>query len=115
MFANNNNEKEEQVELLNRKGVAKLALETGCHIIPSYGFGNTKVFDAVFDPWGIMKRLSKKLRMSLIGFRGRWGITTIPKKVPLYYCIGKIVKNKYAGKKLINLHKNKLMNIMKEF
>lgn len=93
-------DKTECVLLKKRKGVAKLALQTGCNVVPAYGFGNTTVYTPFFDPWGIMKRASKKLRMSLIGFRGRWGFTTIPKKVPLYYAIGKIVENKYAGKKI---------------
>ena len=54
----------------------------------------------MFDPWGIMKKLSKKLKLSIIGIRGRWGFTTIPKKIPMYYTIGKIVENKYAPNKI---------------
>ena len=99
---------EEICELKNRKGVAKLALETGCNVVPSYGFGNTQAFDAVFDAWGIMKTLSKKLRMSLIGIRGRWGITTFPKKVPLYYAVGRVVKNPYAPQKIVRPTKEQI-------
>ena len=80
MFSLSNNKNEECIELKNRKGVSKLALETGCHIIPCYGFGNTIVYKPVYDPWGFMKKLSKRLKIGLIGISGRWGFTTKKKK-----------------------------------
>ena len=98
----NDRKKNEYVLLKHRKGVSKLALQTGSHVLPCYGFGNTSVYDAWYDPWGYMQYLSKKLRMSIIMFSGRWGMITIPKKVPLYCVIGHIVKNPYANKKIEN-------------
>ena len=80
-------ENEENVLLKHRKGVAKLALQTGCPVVPAYGFGNTALFTAHFDPFGIMKWLSRRLKMSIILFSGRYG-SLCPPRVPLYYVIG---------------------------
>eukprot|EP01084_Bolivina_argentea_P253010 424888_1 len=90
MFTNSDND--ENILLKNRKGIAKLALQTGCSIVPVYGFGNTALYKAYFDPFGIMKYVSRKLKMSLIAFSGRfYGLS--PKRIPLYCVMGKIINN----------------------
>ena len=89
----------EHVLLKYRKGVAKIALQNGAHVVPTYGFGNTKVYNAIFDKWGWMKWLSSKLRISVILFYGRW-YTPIPKRIPLLFCIGKPVYNRYCYRKI---------------
>jgi hypothetical protein len=57
----------------NRKGVARLALQTGASVTPMYCFGNTGMYQCVSDPFGLMQYFSRKLQVSLIWFAGRWG------------------------------------------
>merc|ERR1712176_1430925 len=87
---------EENLLLKNRKGVAKLALQTGCPVVPAYGFGNTALFTAHTDPFGIMQWLSRKLKMSIILFSGRYG-SLCPPRVPLYYVIGPLIELPNGG------------------
>ncbi len=51
--------------------------------------------------FAICKYLSKKLRMSFILFYGRWFLP-IAKKEPLYFVLGSIIKNKFAGNPIEN-------------
>lgn len=86
----------ELVLLKHRKGVAKLALQKGVHVVPTYGFGNTSVYTPIFDSYGILQWISSKLRISIILFYGRF-YSLVPKRVPLYFVIGKPVYNKYCN------------------
>ena len=94
-------ENEECVLLKNRKGVAKLALKEGVHVVPTYGFGNTQIFNPIFDKWGILKWISSRLRISMMLFYGRF-YSLVPKRKPLYFVIGKPVYNKYCYKPIRN-------------
>ncbi len=89
-------EEEEAVLMKNKKGIAKIALQTGAHVVAGYGFGNTSVWDPIFDKYGIMQWLSKKLKMSIILFKGRW-FTPIPKRVALYLTMGPLVRNPHSN------------------
>ena len=60
----------ECIILKSRGGMCKLALRTGCDILPSYLFGNSKALHVWHDPWGIMAWLSRKYQISLVFF---WG------------------------------------------
>eukprot|EP01084_Bolivina_argentea_P209047 356183_1 len=91
----------EVIYLKNRKGISKIALQCGCSVVPTYGFGNTDVMDCWFDKYGILKTISKKLRTSLIILYGRWYLP-IPKRVSLYYVVGPIVKSKYHNTPINN-------------
>jgi len=52
----------EQIMLKKRKGIVRIAVQTGTDIIPVYHFGNTKVLS--FGPtW--LKELSRKMQMSI--------------------------------------------------
>ena len=67
--------------------MCKLALQTGAHIVPCYLFGNSKAFHIWHDKYGFMQWLSRKLRMSLVLFFGRWGLP-IPFRTPVYGVCG---------------------------
>ena len=81
------NERDETVYLKNRKGLAKLALRTGCAIVPAYSLGNTAAFSAWFDPFGIMEAVSRKLQASLFVYWGRFGLP-IPRRTPITMLCG---------------------------
>jgi len=63
---------EERVLLQKRKGLAKLSLRTGIPIVPAYSLGNTAVYKMWHDPLGVMELLSRKLRISIFAFWGRF-------------------------------------------
>ena len=90
-----NSREAEHVLLRHRKGVAKVALQNGVHVVPTYGFGNTSVFASLHDRWGVMQWLSSKLKASVIVFFGRW-LTPVPRRVPLLFCVGKPVYNRHC-------------------
>ena len=73
----------ECIILQSRGGMCKLALQTGAAIIPCYLFGNSQAFSVWYDKFGIMQWLSRKLRISLVLFRGRWGLP-IPYRTPIF-------------------------------
>lgn len=70
----NTNQADEHVGCKFRKGVARLALTQGIPVVPSYAVGNTDVMQAWFDPFGIMQKISQKLRVSIFVPVGRWGL-----------------------------------------
>jgi len=77
----------EVIILKSRGGLCKLALETGAYLVPSYIFGNTQCLNVWTDPFGIMQRLSRSLRISICFFSGRFGLP-IPKRIPLLGVLG---------------------------
>jgi hypothetical protein len=60
----------ECIILKSRGGICKLALQTGCNILPSYLYGNSKALNVWYDSFGIMKNLSRMLRVSIVFFTG---------------------------------------------
>lgn len=60
------------------KGYIKLALRTGAEIVPVYALGHSRVLSF----WGF-PRLSRKLRMSLGIWWGRFGLPCLPRKEEL--------------------------------
>lgn len=81
-------DQDEVVYLKNRKGLAKLALKTGTPLLPAYSIGNTAVFGAWFDPFGIMEFFSRKAQTSLFIFWGRFGLP-LPRRVNITMLFGK--------------------------
>lgn len=77
----------ETIILKSRGGIAKLALETGSYLVPSFVFGNTLCLKTWQDPWGVMRALSRRLRVSVVAFTGRYGLP-IPFRVPLLGVLG---------------------------
>jgi 2-acylglycerol O-acyltransferase 2 len=68
------NEEDEVVFLGKRKGLAKLCIKQGLALVPAYSIGNTTAFDCWFDRSGTLEFLSRKLRMSLFVYWGRFGL-----------------------------------------
>ena len=54
-------------------GIVKIALRAGAPLVPVYGFGHTKLWTAIVDPFGLLERISLALDVSLVPFVGRWG------------------------------------------
>lgn len=81
----------ETIILKSRGGLAKLALQTGSYLVPSYIFGNNQCLTVAHDPFGIMRRLSRFFRVSIVFFWGRFGLP-IPHRVPLLGVLGAPIK-----------------------
>lgn len=77
----------ETIILKSRGGICKLALETGAYLVPSYIFGNTLCLHVWSDPWGIMRSVSRRLRISICFFTGRFGLP-IPYRTPILGVLG---------------------------
>lgn len=79
----------EKLYLSARKPICKIALRTGCCIVPVYGFGHTSLWQVVVDPFGILEKLSIALNVSICPFIGRffWPIGP-PRRIPLTLAFG---------------------------
>lgn len=73
--------------IARRMGAAKLALEHGVTIQPSYLFGNSQAYSVWYDRAGRLQRLSRRLRVSVMPFWGR-GFTPVPRRVPITFALG---------------------------
>ena len=62
----------ECIILKSRGGICKLALQSGCNILPSYLYGNSKALNVWHDSYGVMKSLSRLLRISIVFFTGEY-------------------------------------------
>jgi len=85
MFMMSNDQ--EHIFLRKRKGIVRIAVQTGTDIIPIYHFGNTKVLS--FGPaW--LKNLSRRMRASIGLMYGVWGLP-IPRRHEIMMVCGKPV------------------------
>uniref|UniRef100_A0A7S3LPF2 Acyltransferase n=1 Tax=Aplanochytrium stocchinoi TaxID=215587 RepID=A0A7S3LPF2_9STRA len=82
---------EEVIALKNKKGLAKLALRNGRHIIPCYSFGNTEAFSLWYDSFGWMEWISRKAQASLFFYWGKFGLP-IPHRVNITMAIGDMIE-----------------------
>jgi 1-acyl-sn-glycerol-3-phosphate acyltransferase len=116
IFESNAGQCQEVIILKSRHGLCKLALETGAYLIPAYVFGNNACFTSVYDNYGIMKRLSRYLRISIVFFYGRFFLP-IPYRVPILSCLGTpipVVKCENPTNEQINELLEKLQEGVKE-
>ena len=97
IFAGIGDDSVEILAILDKKGIAKLALEQGVDVSIVHWFGNCDVLVPVCDSYGIMKALSRKLKASVFFFWGRWFLP-IPTRAPVVMAIGDnvYVPNKIA-------------------
>lgn len=58
----------------DRRGLIKLALETGVNLIPNYVFGGTDFFNNLATGDGFFSTMSRKFRMGLTIFWGHFGL-----------------------------------------
>lgn len=86
-------EDSEGIYLRKRHNTVKAAIQEGAHIVPSFFFGNTKIFNVASgsgsDSW--MSKLSRKLRASIVIFFGRQGLP-VPLRHPIRMVTGNIVE-----------------------
>eukprot|EP00743_Colponemidia_sp_Colp-15_P004639 GILK01004999.1.p1 GENE.GILK01004999.1~~GILK01004999.1.p1 ORF type:complete len:357 (+),score=33.95 GILK01004999.1:83-1153(+) len=70
------------VVLRDRTGFVRLAMQTGALLVPAYIFGNTELLDCITDSSGYLQRLSRKLRVSVTLFWGRFFLP-VPYRKPV--------------------------------
>eukprot|EP01084_Bolivina_argentea_P258595 436026_1 len=88
------NDNIEYIVMKNHKGIAKLALQTESDVIIGYGFGDTLMFNVLYDNMGLMRWISRKMKTAFFLFYGRYYIPFVfPYRQPLYYVLGQIVRN----------------------
>ncbi|KAI9100411.1 diacylglycerol acyltransferase-domain-containing protein [Phlyctochytrium arcticum] len=82
-----------RIVLRRRKGVFKLALETGASLVPVYGFGETSLWHQVRHPFlhKVQCKMHKLWGFTIPIMYGRWG-TIVPKKHRVTTVVGKPVK-----------------------
>lgn len=68
-----------------KRGLMRLAYEEGALLAPGWFPGTTDTLTVVQDPFGILKFVSRKLKLSLFLFYGRWGLP-IPRRSPTSIC-----------------------------
>ena len=81
----------EVVAVASRRGAAKLALEHGYTIHPGYLLGNTAAYHVWHDSSGLLERLSRALRVSLMLFWGR-AYLPVPFRTPISFVFGTPVR-----------------------
>mmetsp|Transcript_103354 Transcript_103354/g.287755 ORF Transcript_103354/g.287755 Transcript_103354/m.287755 type:complete len:387 (-) Transcript_103354:207-1367(-) len=69
----------------SKRGLMRICLEEGALIMAAWFSGTPELFRVVTDPFGIMEFVSRKLKVSLFLFYGRWAMP-IPRRVPLTLC-----------------------------
>ena len=77
----------EQLYLKARKGFIRLAIRHGRPLIPVYCFGETHIFHQYNCFQRTRQWLSRKLKISIVFFRGR-NCTLVPNQVPLNVVVG---------------------------
>jgi 1-acyl-sn-glycerol-3-phosphate acyltransferase len=115
MFLNDNDPATERIYLRSRFGFVKVAIESGANLVPIYYFGNTQCFRGLSST-GLLKRLSRQLRMSLVLFHGRWGLP-IPYQHPIIAVVGKpihVVQTANPSKELIQEYHTKVVRAIQE-
>ena len=80
----------EQIILKKRLGFCKLALQTGCCLVPCYVFGANEMYTRLFGPDSLLAKISSVMRTSLVVWYGRWGIPfgVVPHKVKMVIALG---------------------------
>jgi len=80
---------QDEAVLKERKGLAKLSLESDVPIVPVWSFGNTDTFTVVADSCGVMMKISRMLKVSLFAFFGAIG--PIPRRANVTAVFGPAV------------------------
>lgn len=75
----------DSLHLGSKRGLMRIACEEGAWLAAGWFPGTTDTFTVIQDPFGILKWISRKLRLSLFLCYGRWGLP-IPRRVPTAMC-----------------------------
>ena len=78
----------EVLAIKNSKGISKIALQEGVGVGVVHWFGNSAALVPIVDGYGVCESLSRRFRMSIMGFRGRFGCTPLPTRHPIVMAIG---------------------------
>lgn len=90
--------RENTIVFKERFGLARLSLETGAQLIPTYVFGATDFFGNPIEQGSLIARLSRKLKMGLCLFYGPLGLPFIPFTPKVTLCVGEPLEvEKWAG------------------
>jgi len=82
-----------------KRGLVRLALQSGAVCMPAYFIGTLQLYSIWQDRWGVLRALSRRLRLSLFFFYGRWGLP-IPRRHPLRAVIAFVPPPGGAGSRL---------------
>lgn len=74
--------------IANRKGLMRLALETGTHIFPCYVFGGTDFYNNLATGESFFSKISRRFRMGIALFYGQYGLPIVPYAPRITLCIG---------------------------
>uniref|UniRef100_A0A8C9WTB4 Monoacylglycerol O-acyltransferase 2 n=1 Tax=Scleropages formosus TaxID=113540 RepID=A0A8C9WTB4_SCLFO len=89
------------LQLANKKGFVKLAMEHGAHLVPVFSFGENELFDQVENPRGtwlrwIQERLQRVMGISLPLFHARgvfqYSFGLMPYRKPIHTVVGKPIR-----------------------
>eukprot|EP00658_Telonema_sp_P-2_P038224 TRINITY_DN27461_c0_g1_i1.p1 TRINITY_DN27461_c0_g1~~TRINITY_DN27461_c0_g1_i1.p1 ORF type:complete len:314 (+),score=52.31 TRINITY_DN27461_c0_g1_i1:236-1177(+) len=88
----------EKIYVSKHKGFCKVAISTGAHIVPSYSFGVTSIYDAMpqrgeggTSIGKLLMSLSRKLRLGFVYLSGRCWIP-IPFQHPIVNVLGRPIR-----------------------
>jgi 1-acyl-sn-glycerol-3-phosphate acyltransferase len=75
-------------------GFCKLALQTGCCLVPCYVFGANEMYTRLFGPDSLLAGISSRIQMSLVVWYGRWGIPfgVVPHQVKMVIVLGEPIE-----------------------
>jgi len=83
----------DRLYLAKRRGFVRLAIQSGRALVPVFAFGESATFKEIALPGPLERlraRLSRRFRVALIPFRGRW-CTLLPFAVPITVVVGRPV------------------------
>jgi hypothetical protein len=84
--------KKNAIVFKDRRGLTKLAIETGTYLCPCYVFGATDFFENLAtNEDSIFAKFSRKYRMGVTIFWGRWGLP-IPYFPRVTLCVSQPIK-----------------------
>ena len=72
-----------------RRGLTRLSIETGAEIIPVYVFGGTDFFNNLATSGGWLSTISRKLKMGITLFWGRFNLPFLPFTPKVTQVVGK--------------------------
>lgn len=75
----------EVLYLGKKRGLMNICAEEGALMVVQWYAGILDQFTVLQDPMGILETLSRRLRVSLFLFYGRWGLP-LPRRVPVVVC-----------------------------
>ena len=89
----------ELLVLGRKRGLVRLALQSGAVCMPAYFIGTLQLFTICQDRFGVLRALSRRFRLSLFFFYGRFGLP-IPRRHPLSAVIAFVPPPGGAGAKV---------------